>query len=91
MKTRLFLLVQSCLSLGGFINALRKLQEDYISRMYRDVAIREMKKYRIPASITLAQGLLESGSGTSYLAVKANNHFRYQVSSGLAWEEGLRG
>ena len=51
-----------------------KLQEDYITR-YRDIAIREMQQYGIPASITLAQGLLESASGTSYLAVKANNHF----------------
>jgi LysM repeat protein len=72
MRTRLLLLV-ILLSLGGLLSA-SKLQEDYIS-MYRDVAIREMKKFRIPASITLAQGLLESGSGTSYLAVKANNHF----------------
>lgn len=61
------------LLLGGVLTA-SKLQEDYITQ-YRDIAIREMKKYRIPASITLAQGLLESGSGTSYLAVKANNHF----------------
>ena len=35
----------------------------------------EMKQYKIPASITLAQGILESGSGKRRLAVKANNHF----------------
>lgn len=46
----------------------------YIS-VYKDVAISEMKKYGIPASITLAQGILESGSGKGRLAVKANNHF----------------
>ncbi len=46
----------------------------YIEK-YRDVAIREMKKFGVPASITLAQGILESGSGQSYLATKANNHF----------------
>ena len=34
-----------------------------------------MKKYKIPASITLAQGLLESGAGASTLAINANNHF----------------
>lgn len=49
-------------------------QEEYI-RAYKDIAIDEMKKYKIPASITLAQGMLESGSGNSNLAVKANNHF----------------
>ncbi len=47
---------------------------DYIA-VYKDLAVAEMKKYGIPASITLAQGILESGSGRGGLAVKANNHF----------------
>ncbi len=42
---------------------------------FKDIAIKEMKLYQIPASITLAQGVLESGSGTGRLAVEANNHF----------------
>ncbi|MHC1774805.1 MAG: glucosaminidase domain-containing protein [Lentimicrobium sp.] len=42
---------------------------------YKDIAVRKMQEYKIPASITLAQGLLESGSGNSELALKANNHF----------------
>ncbi|MFI5136653.1 MAG: glucosaminidase domain-containing protein [Sphingobacteriales bacterium] len=46
----------------------------YISR-YKDIAIQEMNLYAIPASITLAQGLFESGSGNSELARVANNHF----------------
>jgi LysM repeat protein len=46
----------------------------YIER-YKDIAMREMNDYGIPASITLAQGILESGVGKSELAVKANNHF----------------
>ncbi|NQX86694.1 MAG: glucosaminidase domain-containing protein [Flavobacteriaceae bacterium] len=46
----------------------------YVDR-YKDVAISEMEKYGIPASITLAQGILESGSGKGRLAVEANNHF----------------
>jgi len=48
--------------------------DHYIS-VYKDIAISEMKKYGIPASITLAQGILESGSGKGTLAAKANNHF----------------
>ena len=48
--------------------------EEYIS-VYKDIAVSEMKQYGIPASITLAQGILESGSGKGTLAVKANNHF----------------
>lgn len=43
--------------------------------VYKDIAVAEMKQYGIPASITLAQGILESGSGKGRLAVKANNHF----------------
>ena len=48
--------------------------QDYIDQ-YKDIAIREMLSYHIPASITLAQGLLESGAGRSELARKGNNHF----------------
>ena len=42
---------------------------------YKDIAIEEMANYRRPASITLAQGLLESGAGKSYLSRCGNNHF----------------
>lgn len=42
---------------------------------YKDVAIEQMLRWKIPASITLAQGLLESGAGQSDLAVAGNNHF----------------
>ena len=48
--------------------------QDYIEE-YRDLAIYEMQKHNIPASITLAQGLLESGAGQSELCTKGNNHF----------------
>ena len=48
--------------------------EAYIQK-YCKIAMREMNDYGIPASITLAQGLLESAAGTSRLAVQANNHF----------------
>jgi LysM repeat protein len=47
---------------------------DYITR-YKEDAIKEMYRYGIPASITLAQGMLESGNGNSALSVYANNHF----------------
>lgn len=48
--------------------------EKYIIK-YKDMAIIEMKMYSIPASITLAQAILESGNGESRLAKKGNNHF----------------
>lgn len=57
--------------------------EQYINR-YRDIAMQKMREYRIPASITLSQGILESGSGTSTLAREANNHFGIKCHKG--WE-----
>lgn len=76
-----------CLLTIGFnsvISAPRKNKayEDYI-RKYRSIAVDEMKKYHIPASITLAQGLLESGAGKSLLARKSNNHFG--IKCGSSW------
>lgn len=47
---------------------------DYIEK-YRDIAVEQQRAYRIPASITLAQGLLESAAGRSTLATRGNNHF----------------
>lgn len=48
--------------------------EEYID-LYKGIAMSEMKRSGIPASITLAQGILESRFGNSYLAVDGNNHF----------------
>lgn len=55
---------------------------NYIDR-YKGIAIEEMNKYGIPASIKLAQALLESGNGNSYLATRANNHFG--IKCGGSW------
>jgi len=59
--------------------------EEYIEK-YKYVAIKEMFEYKIPASITLAQGILESGSGNSRLAREANNHFGIKCHSD--WQGG---
>lgn len=48
---------------------------------FKDVAIEEMNAFGIPASITLAQGIIESGSGNSSLAKYANNHFGIKCTS----------
>lgn len=52
----------------------QKIQEEYIEK-YNHLAVKEMKRAGIPASITLAQAIIESSSGTSYLAKEGNNHF----------------
>ena len=48
--------------------------ELYINQ-YAELAINEMKEFGVPASITLAQGILESGNGETYLATEGKNHF----------------
>ena len=58
-------------------------RNEYIDK-YKDEAIYQMKKYKIPASITLSQGILESGDGNSELAKKSNNHFGIKCHSD--WE-----
>ena len=50
-------------------------------KTYSALAIEQQKKYKIPASITLAQGLLESGAGQSDLARRSNNHFGIKCHS----------
>ena len=67
-----------CLFLfAGIAHAQVKWNADFQAYIdqYKDIAIEEMAQYRIPASITLAQGLLESGAGKSYLSRCGNNHF----------------
>lgn len=59
------------------------LYDRYIAR-YAPMAVDQMNRYGIPASITLAQGLLESAAGTSTLAVEANNHFG--IKAGPDWK-----
>ncbi|MCQ2346064.1 MAG: glucosaminidase domain-containing protein [Paludibacteraceae bacterium] len=53
---------------------------DYIAR-YREIAVSQQIEFGIPASITMAQALLESGAGLSELATEANNHFGIKCSS----------
>ena len=71
MKKLLMVAVALCLGVMAFAQSA---QEKYIST-YAEIAVQEMYRSGIPASITLAQGMLESGNGRSELAVKSNNHF----------------
>ena len=77
MKKLFFLFALLPLSLF----AQRITPEEYI-QTYKDIAMREMRDHKIPASITLAQGLLESGAGNSALAREAKNHFGIKCHKG---------
>jgi LysM repeat protein len=63
------------LTLSFCLNATSNLSKKEYVTVYEKIAIQQMNKYKIPASITMAQGILESGSGNSSLAKTANNHF----------------
>ena len=61
-------------------NAQRMTVEEYIAT-YKDAAIAEMKRLGVPASIILAQGILETENGNSDLVKRSNNHFGIKCKS----------
>lgn len=79
-----FLMVLLFCAINMSVEAQNRSQtyENYIKK-YKDIAIKQQKKHGIPASITLAQGLLESAAGQSRLAQEANNHFG--IKCGNEW------
>lgn len=83
MKQRLFLLsiVVWYAFMGGYCQSSADIQA-YIAR-YKQVALEQERQYGIPASITLAQGILESGAGKSGLVKSSNNHFG--IKRGTSW------
>ncbi len=70
------------LAVNGTVN-------DYIAN-YKEVAMNNMKSYGIPASIILAQGILESGAGRGSLAMTANNHFGIKCHNDWTGESVLK-
>ena len=85
-----FTLAALCMSLGLSAQGIQSVEHkkydihEYIDR-FKDIAIREMERSGIPASITLAQGIQESGIGNSLLAREANNHFGIKCHKG--WQK----
>lgn len=70
------------LAISTFADAQRPYYAEYFNT-YSNMAIDQMHRYRIPASITLAQGVFESGAGQSSLAKYFNNHFG--IKCGMNW------
>lgn len=91
MKTFLSFLFLIFAFQSGWSQSASDIQS-YISR-YKNVALQQEKEFGIPASITLAQGILESGAGKSMLTQNANNHFGVKALGGwsgpiyLAWDD----
>jgi LysM repeat protein len=78
------LLVASCRSKkpAAFRSGMVNTSVEAYIEAYRDIAISEMKRSGVPASITLAQGMVESNYGRSRLATEANNHFGIKCHNG---------
>lgn len=82
MKARLIILGLVLFFESGFSQpAERKISREEYIETYKDEAVREMLRTGIPASITMAQAILESGDGNSPLARYANNHFGIKCHS----------
>lgn len=63
-------------------------RQEYIER-YRGIAVEHAEKYGIPASVKMAQGILESGYGNGELARKGNTHFNIKVKASDNWTGGV--
>ena len=74
MKKFLFFLLVLSFCFSSYSKESRMSNLDYVDA-WKQIAVQQMIDFEIPASITLAQGILESGSGNSMLAQKGNNHF----------------
>ncbi|MBQ8099026.1 MAG: glucosaminidase domain-containing protein [Bacteroidaceae bacterium] len=79
---RILALIIGGLLLPLSLSAQREHYQNYINQ-YMVMAVEQMERYKIPASITLAQGLLESNAGQSRLATEGKNHFG--IKCGGSW------
>ena len=82
MTRFLTFLLTLILSVNSYAQQRRNADYENYIRQYKNVAVEQMRLHGIPASITLAQGIFESGAGKSELAVNANNHFGIKKGSG---------
>lgn len=80
---------RKAIALAAFVLAIaagaraqvRLTREEYVDR-YKHIAVAQMERYGIPASITMAQGILESDCGNSLLSMQSNNHFGIKCKRG---------
>ena len=81
MKRFLLVFAVFLLTCGRFYGQSMMEIRAYITK-YTPIALAQEREYGIPATITLAQGILESGAGTSQLTMNTNNHFGIKALNG---------
>ena len=81
-KRTVFFLLAAFIALKDFAQSKETVQA-YVDK-YKEIAMEEMQRTGVPAAITLAQGIHESGAGTSDLVLKSNNHFGIKCKT--EWE-----
>lgn len=96
MKKALTIFLLVCtLALTASVPETRKSPQLIYIERYAEIAVEEMYRSGVPASITLAQGLLESRYGQSELAVKGNNHFGIKChnwnGAGMYYDDDMKG
>ena len=74
MKKTILILLCALVGVSAVVAKERQTREEYVEK-YKAIAIAHMERYGIPASVTMAQGILESDSGNSRLSLSSNNHF----------------
>ena len=84
MKKVLFSLLLLATSLSASWAQTRSAAYERYIEQYKSIAVDQMRKHGIPASITLAQAILESGAGNGELARRSNNHFG--IKRGSDWQ-----
>ncbi len=82
------LCVVACVAAWGGASGQNLSRAEYIER-YRGIAVEHAEKYGIPASVKMAQGILESGYGNGELARKGNTHFNIKVKASDNWTGGV--
>ncbi len=86
MKTKMYIAALMAVTVMGAKAQQNQTYLNYIDE-WKATAVQQQADYGIPASITMAQALLESGAGQSELAVNANNHFGIKCSDN--WMGGV--
>ena len=82
MKRFLIAVLALIISVSMYAQQQRNADYENYIRQFKPIAVEQMRLHGIPASITLAQGIFESGAGKSELAVNANNHFGIKKGGG---------